>query len=148
MITSFAPSRPTGALDGDIWAKARLLNPSAVSDILHARGKHDQVMRWDIQALRPGMHICGTARTMLSRPRTSAPEPGCEYELLFAAIDGLAGGEVLVTDQADCCVWGELCAEAAIRRGGNGAVIDGFTRDSTEICRIGFPLFCRGRHMS
>ena len=35
-----------------------------------------------------------------------------------------------------------------MRRGGNGAVIDGFTRDSADICSIGFPLFCRGRHMS
>ena len=35
-----------------------------------------------------------------------------------------------------------------MRRGGNGAVIDGYTRDSTDICTIGFPLFCRGRHMS
>ena len=30
----------------------------------------------------------------------------------------------------------------------NGTVIDGFTRDSAEIRRLGFPLFCRGRHMS
>jgi regulator of RNase E activity RraA len=35
-----------------------------------------------------------------------------------------------------------------MRRGGNGVVIDGFTRDSTEIRELGFPLFCRGRHMS
>ena len=27
-------------------------------------------------------------------------------------------------------------------------MIDGFTRDSVEIRRLGFPLFCRGRHMS
>ena len=35
-----------------------------------------------------------------------------------------------------------------MRMHGNGAVIDGYTRDSADICSIGFPLFCRGRHMS
>lgn len=124
------------------------VNVSAVSDIMHSRGLHRQVMRHDIQALDPATPICGLARTMSSAPRVGAPDPGREYELLFAGIDGLNPGEVLVTDHADCCVWGELCAEAAMRRGGNGTVIDGFTRDSAEIRQLGFPLFCRGRHMS
>jgi 4-hydroxy-4-methyl-2-oxoglutarate aldolase len=145
----FTPTPPSLGMAPETWAKLRLgVNVSAVSDILHARGLHRQVMRHDIQALGPTMRICGLARTMSSQPRAAAPEPGREYELLFAAIDGLRPGEVLVTDKADCCVWGELCAEAAMRRGGNGAVIDGFTRDSAELLGIGFPLFCRGRHMS
>jgi 4-hydroxy-4-methyl-2-oxoglutarate aldolase len=146
---AFTPTPPAVGMAPGTWAKLRLgVNVSAVSDILHARGLHQQVMRHDMQALDPAMRICGLARTVSSQPRVGTPEPGLEYELLFAAIDGLRLGEVLVTDRADCCVWGELCAEAAMRRGGNGAVIDGFTRDSAEIRSLGFPLFCRGRHMS
>jgi len=146
---AFTPTPPAVGMAPETWAKLRVgINVSAISDILHARGLHQQVMRHDMQALDPTMRICGLARTMSSQPRVDSPEPGREYELLFAAIDGLLPGEVLVTDRADCCVWGELCAEAAMRRGGNGAVIDGFTRDSADICRIGFPIFCRGRHMS
>lgn len=148
MMSPFTPSWPAKSFSAETWSRVGTLNPSAVSDILHARGFHNQVMRADIQALGPGMRMCGIARTMASRPLTKAPEPGREYELLFGAIDGLAPGEVLVTDRMDCCVWGELCAEAAMRRKGNGAVIDGYTRDSADICKIGFPLFCRGRHMS
>jgi len=148
MSRPFAPTHPVQAVDAKTWVRIGALNPSAVSDILHARGLHNQVMRHDIQALDPAMRLRGIARTMASRPLVDAPAPGREYELLFAAIDGLRAGEVLVTDETDCCVWGELCAEAAMRRGGNGAVIDGFTRDSADICRIGFPIFCRGRHMS
>jgi regulator of RNase E activity RraA len=105
-------------------------------------------MRFDIQALSPGMRVCGVAQTISSEPLKTAPEAGREYELLFSAIDGLNPGEILVTDRTDCCVWGELCSEAAMRRGGNGTVIDGFTRDSSDICERQFPLFCRGRHMS
>jgi regulator of RNase E activity RraA len=148
MTVAFSPSLPFEAVSAEVWSHMGTLNPSAVSDILHARGFHNQVMRADIQALGAGMRILGIARTMASHKLTKAPEPGREYELLFGAIDGLSPGEVLVTDRMDCCVWGELCSEAAMRRQGNGAVIDGYTRDSADICKIGFPLFCRGRHMS
>jgi 4-hydroxy-4-methyl-2-oxoglutarate aldolase len=149
MTAVFSPSRPAAAaLNVEIWSRIKTLSPSLVSDVLHARGIHNHVMRADIQALASGMRLFGVARTMTSQPLTRAPERGREYELLFGAIDGLSAGEVLVTDRMDCCVWGELCSEAAMRREGNGAIIDGFTRDSAEICKIRFPLFCRGRHMS
>ncbi len=143
----FQASAPA-AMRAETWRKALAIEPAPVSDILHARGLHRQVMRSDIQPLACGMRLVGLARTMASRPLVGEPRPGHEYELLFAAIDGLAAGEVLVTDETDCCVWGELCSEAAMRRGGNGAVIDGYTRDAAMVRRLGFPTFCRGRHMS
>jgi regulator of RNase E activity RraA len=147
-MPSFSPTRPEEAVTPETWTMIGQVNVSSVSDGLHARGYHQQVMRFDIQALHPGSRVCGIARTVLSRPLVDAPEQGREYEMLFAAIDGLQPGQVLVTDRTDCCVWGELCSEAAIHRCGNGAVIDGFTRDSAEINQLGFPLFCRGRHLS
>ena len=147
-MTPFSPTYPVDTMKEETWMKLNNINPSAVSDILHKRNFHDHVMRADIQGLDINMRICGIARTITTKPREEAPELGREYELLFAAIDGLRSGEVLVTDRADCCVWGELCSEAAMRRGGNGIVIDGFTRDSADIKKIGFPLFGRGRHMS
>jgi regulator of RNase E activity RraA len=148
MITRFSPTHPSRAFSTETWTRALVLSPSVISDILHRKGLHRHVMRFDIQALDNSMRLCGVARTISSRPLTDAPKPGREYELLFAAIDGLGAGEVLVSDRMDCCFWGELCSEAAMRRGGNGAVIDGFTRDSANIRSLGFPLFCRGRHMS
>lgn len=148
MPSQFASTFPADTMKATTWDRIGKINLSVISDILHARGVSDHVMRADIQALDPRMRICGIARTMSSRPRERAPEPGREYELLFAAIDGLRAGEVLVTDRVDCCAWGELCSEAAMRRGSNGIVIDGFTRDSADIARLGFPLFGRGRHMS
>lgn len=148
MTSSFSPTYPSQALSAETWSRALALNPSVISDILHRRGLHRHVMRFDIQALDSSVRLCGIARTVSSRPLVDAPQAGREYELLFAAIDGLRAGEILATDRMDCCVWGELCSEAAMRRGGNGAVIDGFTRDSADIRSIGFPLFCRGRHMS
>lgn len=147
MPAAFRARRPA-PLSAATWRKIARITPAVVSDILHAQGLHDRVMQFEIQPLDPATHLAGLVRTMSSRPLVGEPKPGREYELLFEAIDGLGAGEVLVTDRMDCCAWGELCAEAAMRRGGNGAVIDGFTRDSAELRRLGFPLWCRGRHMS
>ena len=147
-VRSFELSRPADRLGIEVWDMIAELEPAAVSDVLHARGFHNQVMRHGIGPIDTAARLAGIARTMQSQPLVGPPQAGREYELLFAAIDGLQPGEVLVTDRTDCCVWGELCAEAAICRGGNGAVIDGFSRDMELVRRLGFPLFCRGSHMS
>ena len=148
MSVSFEQSRPADRISTEVWDMVGELEPAAVSDVLHARGFHDQVMRHGIGPIDTAAWLAGIARTMQSQPLVGPPQAGREYELLFAAIDGLQPGEVLVSDRTDCCVWGELCSEAAICRGGNGAVIDGFSRDMGLVRKLGFPLFCRGSHMS
>jgi len=144
----FSISNPQQAINPAAWAKIVQAKPAPVSDILHARGLHGQVMKHDIQPLEGTMRLAGVARTMLSRPLVGKPAAGQEYELLFSAIDTLRPGEVLVTDEMNCCVWGELCSEVAAKRGSNGIVVDGFSRDVEDIKKLGFPVYCRGRHMS
>ena len=141
-------TRPATHLDESTWEMALKAPPATLSDKLHASGRHEQVMRHDIQSLDGDIVILGVARTISSKPMIGLPEPGREYELLFRAIDSVEPGEVIVTDETSCCVWGELCAEAAIRRRGNGIVIDGFHRDSRGLRALRFPVFSRGRHLS
>lgn len=148
LSSEFSRRRPESALPSATWEKALAVKPAPVSDILHARGFHHQVMRYDVHPLDGSMRLIGIARTILSRPLVGAPVSGREYELLFDAIDTLQPGEILVTDEMNCCVWGELCSEAAAKKGCNGIVIDGFTRDIDDIKMLGFPVFCRGHHMS
>jgi 4-hydroxy-4-methyl-2-oxoglutarate aldolase len=136
------------AVSDDIWQLSLVVDPAAVSDILHRRGLMGRDMAPGILPIADGVAVRGLARTMSSRPIQAPPEPGREYALLFEAIDGLAVGEVLVTDAMGCCVWGELCSERAAKRLANGAVIDGYYRDSRMIKETGFPVFGRGRHMS
>jgi 4-hydroxy-4-methyl-2-oxoglutarate aldolase len=40
--------------------------------------------------------------------------------------------------------WGALMATSAMARKLGGLAIDGCVRDSEEILRMGFPIFCRG----
>jgi regulator of RNase E activity RraA len=147
-LSEFSQKRPNSTLRPETWEKALAVKPAPVSDILHARGLHLQVMQYDIQPLDASMRLIGVARTMLSRPLVGMPAAGREYELLFDAIDTLQRGEILVTDEMNCCVWGELCSEVAAKKGSNGIVIDGFTRDVDDIKALGFPVYCRGHHMS
>ncbi len=146
--SEFSRTWPEQAVGASTWQKILQVKPSPVSDILHSRDLHNQVMRHDIQPLDGAMQLAGIARTMLSRPLVGKPAVGKEYELLFDAIDTLRPGEVLVTDEMNCCVWGELCSEVAAKKGGNGIVVDGFSRDVGDIKKLGFPVYCRGRHMS
>jgi 4-hydroxy-4-methyl-2-oxoglutarate aldolase len=146
--SEFSRTWPEQAVGASTWQKILQVKPSPVSDILHSRGYHNQVMRHGIQPLDGAMPLAGIARTMLSRPLVGEPVAGKEYELLFDAIDTLRPGEVLVTDEMNCCVWGELCSEVAAKKGGNGIVVDGFSRDVEEIKKLGFPVYCRGSHMS
>jgi 4-hydroxy-4-methyl-2-oxoglutarate aldolase len=145
--SEFSAMRPE-PVSASTWQKISQVKPSPVSDILHVRGFHSQVMRYDIQPLDGTMRLAGIARTMLSRPLVGKPAAGKEYELLFDAIDTLRSGEVLVTDEMNCCVWGELCSEVAAKRGSNGIVVDGFCRDVDDIKKLAFPVYCRGNHMS
>ena len=130
-------SPPDGFPDG-LWDACLNVTAAAVSDVLHKRGMSQRAMRPDIQSAREAVPVVGIARTMASKPCEQLPEPGHEYTLLFSAIDGLGRGEVLVTDAMGCCVWGELCTERAMMRNANGAVIDGYYRDSARVKRPAF----------
>jgi 4-hydroxy-4-methyl-2-oxoglutarate aldolase len=140
-------TRPT-TLDEATWNDCLRVDSATVSDVLNARGIANKALAPGLAAVRPCDRTVGLARTMRSRPRETAPEPGREYGLLFEAIDGLRPGEILVTDSMDCCVWGELCCERAKVRGANGTVIDGYHRDTARVRASGFPVFSRGPHPS
>ena len=140
-------TRPAAVAD-DLWTLAVAVETAAVSDVLNGLGIFNKALRPGILPIAQGQRLVGTARTMRSKPRETTPDPGREYALLFEAIDGLAAGQVLVTDEMGCCVWGELCSERAMKRHANGTVIDGYHRDTRRVIEIGFPVFSRGAHPS
>lgn len=119
-----------------------------ISDALDKLGSHEQVMAPGFAPVKDEMVVVGRSRTLTSAPRSGPIDEGREYELLIEAIDDLNRGDVLVTDTTDCCVWGELCCERAGTRGSNGAVIDGYHRDTKLVLATGFPVVSRGRHVT
>ena len=102
-----------------------------VSDALHRTG--------DIPGLRsltPGVKLVGPALTVRTHPG--------DWAKPVEAIDKAKPGDVLVIDAGgiEPAVWGELATNSARQRNLAGVVIFGAARDSGDIRRMGFPLYC------
>jgi len=93
-------------------------------------------------AIKPawrGARICGPAYTVQCAPGDNL--------MLHKALQRAPAGAVLVASvggEYDFGYWGGLMATAAMTRGLAGLAIDGCVRDSEEIAKMGFPIFCRG----
>ncbi len=101
---------------------------------------HDSVvaMQSDIRALFPGARLSGPAKTVRTPPG--------QNKAIHQAVHTASRGDVLVVDcnaSADFGAFGDILAEACVRRGVAGLVIDGGVRDSADITERGFPVFMR-----
>ncbi|HSV55571.1 MAG TPA: 4-carboxy-4-hydroxy-2-oxoadipate aldolase/oxaloacetate decarboxylase, partial [Magnetospirillaceae bacterium] len=92
-----------------------------------------------IRPAYPSARVCGLAYTVQCAPADNL--------MLHKALQRAPSGVVLVAavggDHA-YGYWGGMMAVAAQARGIAGLAIDGCVRDSAELARMGFPVFCRG----
>lgn len=99
-----------------------------------------------MEALTPlfqGARVAGPAKTAQIRPGQNAA--------LHRAVHTARPGEVLVVDTGGdqrFGPFGDILATGCRHRGITGLVIDGTIRDSGEIRRMHFPVFCRGTNPS
>lgn len=132
-----------GALD---FARAeQKLYSAVIADILDDFGFREQALDPAIRPVDPSFKLVGRALTVLATDVYEVREDPYAKEL--AAIDGLdRDGVVVATTNgtSGAALWGELLSTAAASKGGRGAVIDGFTRDSSAIVEMGFSTFARG----
>jgi 4-hydroxy-4-methyl-2-oxoglutarate aldolase len=65
---------------------------------------------------------------------------------LAEALDAIQTGEVYLAagGSMNCAAWGEILTATARTRGGTGAVIDGFHRDTVRVLEQNWPVFSRG----
>lgn len=92
-----------------------------------------------IKPLVRGMRLLGPAVTVRCHPRDNL--------MLHKALQIAREGDVLVASTdgyPEAGYWGGLMATSAMARKLGGLAIDGCVRDSEEIVRMGFPIFCRG----
>lgn len=93
-------------------------------------------------ALKPiarGVRICGPAFTVQCAPGDNL--------MLHKALQIAQPGDVLVATvggEGEFGYWGGMMAVSALARKLGGLALDGCIRDSAEIIRLGFPVFCRG----
>ena len=92
-----------------------------------------------IKPMTKGVRICGPAFTVQCHPRDNL--------MLHKALERAQPGDIIVASVGgyyEAGYWGGLMATSAVARKIGGLAIDGCVRDSAEMIRMGFPVFCRG----
>lgn len=128
----------------------RELVSAVLGDVLDAAGLNRQFLPPEIRPLVPDTILVGRALPVLEADccgeevgHLGRPQP---FGLMFRALDDLRPGEIYVCTGSsfDYALWGELMSTRARHLGAAGAVVDGYSRDTRGILKLGFPLFSRG----
>jgi regulator of RNase E activity RraA len=140
--------------DEELFAAVRnSLFPAIVGDVLDAMGHIHQFLPPEIQPLREDMVVLGRAMPVLvedfadeeiAREAVKAKRP---FGLMLEALDDLKRNEVYLCTGASpaYAVWGELMSTRARQLGAAGAILNGYSRDTQGILKLGFPTFSIGR---
>ncbi len=124
-----------------------------VGDVLDKLGHQHQFLPPGIKPLRDDFVVIGRAMPVLeadvfeeqagsgANPLTAKP-----FGLMFEALDDLKENEVYICTGASprYALWGGLMSTRAVKLGAAGAVLHGYSRDTAEILRLGFPTFSYG----
>ncbi len=142
--------------DNDLYAIAkRELFTALVGDSLDKMDLTHQFLPQGVKPLASGMMVIGRAMPVLEADVFAERGGGTvnalmskPFGLMFEALDSLKPGEVYICSGASprYALWGGLMSTRAMKCGAVGAVVDGFSRDTPEILRLGFPVFSMGTY--
>lgn len=134
-----------GHSDSEVFQLLRdCLFTAVLGDILDREGCYHQFLPQTIKPLKEGYRVAGRAfpvriedvNGLQSRP----------FGRLTEALDAIQPGEVYIATggSMNCAAWGEIMTATARTRGGAGAVIDGYHRDTPRVLEQNWPVFSRG----
>lgn len=119
--------------DAGLLKRLRHIDTASLSDA----NKALHVLPSAIRPLVPGRRMAGRAVTAVANGDLMSVIGALE-------IGGLDDVLVVGTRGFDQAVAGELFGTEAFRRGMSGVVIDGLSRDSTALRKLGMPFYSRG----
>jgi len=129
----------------DKWsARLEAAYSGAVYDVLRAQGYPNQALPSSILPLERDSKIAGPVFTVEGHVSPSL-DPHESLLQWTAMLSKAPAGAVVVCQPNDSTLahMGELSAETFHLRGVKGYVVDGGSRDTEFITRLGFPVFCR-----
>lgn len=142
--------------DSDLFALCRNeLFTAVVGDVMDKLGLLKQFLPAKIQPLREDMVTVGRAMTVLEADVFTEASPGSAnpllskpFGLMLEALDDLKTNEIYICTGSSptYALWGELMSTRAMKLGAVGAVVDGYSRDTTGILDMNFPTFSHGRY--
>jgi regulator of RNase E activity RraA len=124
-----------------------------VGDALDKLGYQHQFLPPGIKPLNVGFKVIGRAMPVLEADvfeevveSSANPLMYQPFGIMFEALDSLKKNDVYICTGASprYALWGGLMSTRAIKLGAAGAVLNGYSRDSEEILRLGFPTFSFG----
>ncbi len=133
--------------DEELFTLARdELFPAVVGDVMDTRGLRRQFLPPQIKPLDPAMVVIGRALPVLEEDLPAGEEAGDPFGLMFHALDDLKPDEVYICSGASptYALWGGLMSTRARQLGAAGAVVDGYSRDTSEVLQLNFPTFSYG----
>ncbi|WP_213979834.1 RraA family protein [Sphingomonas sp. dw_22] len=124
--------------------KAELYTP-VVGDILDTLGLVHQFLPQPIQPMVTDMKLIGRAMPVLMIDVYG--EQAQPFGKLTEALDQLEPGDIYLASGGEmrCAYWGEILTATARTRGANGAVVNGYHRDTPMVLEQDWPVFSRGR---
>lgn len=122
-----------------------VLYTPVVGDILDTMGYVHQFLPAEIQA-QTRFKLVGKAMPVLMIDVYGPQKKPFGY--LTEALDQLQEGEIYLCSGGAmrCAYWGELLTATARTRKANGAVINGYHRDTPQVLAQNWPVFSRGRY--
>ncbi len=126
-----------------------------IGDIMDKMGYLNQFLSPQIKPLRADMLITGRAMTVLEADvfneisgSSNNPLLNKPFGLMLEALDDLKKDEVYICTGSSptYALWGELMSTRAMKLGSNGAVVNGYSRDTNGILNLNFPTFSYGSY--
>ena len=117
-----------------------------IGDVLDTMGHWHQFLPQAIHPMDSGMQLVGRALPVQicdAWGRQDTP-----FGRMTGALDSIQPGEIYIATggSMNCAAWGEIMTAAARVRGGAGAILDGFHRDTPKVKEQLWPVFSRGRY--
>ena len=145
---------PPYANDDELFTLLKTkLFPAVVGDVLDKMGYLHQFLPADIEPLDDDMVLAGRAMPVLEADIYDAegsnnPLAGKPFGLMLEALDSLKPGDIYIAAGGSLkyAMFGELMSTRAKILGANGALVNGYIRDTKGIKALGFPAFGRGRY--
>jgi len=129
----------------ELIRRYKLLPAPTVYDVLDKMGYQSQALSSDIRPLMRGYRIAGPALTMAGEStNTSAGKWGTAMS--YGMFRVIQPGDVILLDcggHKQGGPWGGNTGANAKVKGAAGIVIDGGTRDYTDLIEMNFPTYCR-----
>lgn len=116
-----------------------------IGDILDTLGFYHQFLPQPIQPIVESMRLVGRAMTVQLTDAWGKQD--APFGRMTEALDSIQPHDIYVVTggSQNCAAWGEIMTATARTRGGAGAIIDGYHRDTPRVLEQNWPVFSRGR---